>query len=354
MATLEPKYSLHASVEQMLAADTLSELLSKHVTRVTCQPMNGHSGLAGGRLSYVNTNEGRLVLKEMSSNTDWIMYSSNDTRCRAVRLWQYGLLDQMLPHLEHKILACAHDGDGWAILMEDLTGLSGDEAVTPNSVPVFLDALARLHARFWSDTSLEDPRLGLQNSAQMLKSIHLAENYEDLDKGVLPKWIQDGWKSLDTLLEPKVYQLMKDLIENPLPLVEAIQRYPATLLHGDYRGGNLAYNGSPIALDWQGASRSLMSFDLAWFTKWGYVTDTIGEEEAARYYRNRLEGYLNWRFDEPTWQAMIGLGYALDALIMAGFFGFFYLSDPNPENKRFNKQMVQRLGERVQTGIRWI
>ena len=119
MATLEPKYSLHASVEQMLAAGTLSELLSKQVTQVTCQPMNGHSGLAGSRLSYVITNAGRLVLKQMSSNTDWIMFSSNDTECRAVRLWQYGLLDQMLPHLEHKILACAHDGDEWAILMGD-------------------------------------------------------------------------------------------------------------------------------------------------------------------------------------------------------------------------------------------
>ncbi len=356
MTIIEPKYRLFESVEQMLSADTLSELLSKHVTRVNCKPMNGHTGLAGGRLSYVITNAGRLVLKQMSIHTDWLMFSTLDTQCRAVRVWQYGLLDQILPHLKHKILACAHDGDGWAILMEDLSGLvfSWDKAMAPDLVPAFLDALARLHASFWNDARLAEPPLGLMDTAVLPGIVNKAHKYKDGDLGVLPKWIRDGWEMLEMLLDVKVCQLMKDLIENPVPLVKAIQRYPATLLHGDYRAENLAYNDGPIVLDWQNVSRSLMSFDLAWFTKNGYVADTIGQEAAVGYYRRRLEGYLNRHFDEHTWQAMIDLGFALDALCMVCFFGYFYLSDPDPENKRFNKQMVQRLGERVQNGMRWI
>jgi hypothetical protein len=82
--------------------------------------MNGHSGLAGGQLSYVDTDTGRFVLKKMSINSDWIMQTSDDRLCRSVMLWQYGFLDRLRPHLEYKILACAHDGASWTILMEDL------------------------------------------------------------------------------------------------------------------------------------------------------------------------------------------------------------------------------------------
>lgn len=99
--TFKPQYMLFDSVEQMLAPKTLSGLLSRPITRVDCQPMNDHSGLAGGRLEYVDTDNGRFVLKRMSITSDWIMFSSNDQLCRSVTIWQYGLLDQLLPHLEH-------------------------------------------------------------------------------------------------------------------------------------------------------------------------------------------------------------------------------------------------------------
>jgi hypothetical protein len=119
---IEAKHDLFDSVEEMLSPETLSKLLSKPVSRVECQPMNGHSGLAGGQISYVDTNIGRMVLKQMSVRYDWMMFSSEDHQCRSVALWQYGLLDQIHPQVEHEIIGCARDGEGWAILMNDLTG----------------------------------------------------------------------------------------------------------------------------------------------------------------------------------------------------------------------------------------
>ena len=53
MTHLEPKHTLFDSVEQMLVPETLSKLLAEPVIRVKVEPMNGHSGLAGGQLSYV-------------------------------------------------------------------------------------------------------------------------------------------------------------------------------------------------------------------------------------------------------------------------------------------------------------
>jgi hypothetical protein len=68
MAHLEPKYTFFDSVTQILAPQSLSELLLKHITRVSCQPMSGHSGVAGGRLG----------LKQTSLSNDWIMYSTDE------------------------------------------------------------------------------------------------------------------------------------------------------------------------------------------------------------------------------------------------------------------------------------
>ena len=315
MSTLEPTYTLFDSVEQMLAPETLARLLAKPITRVECQPMNGHAGLAGSRLSYVDTDARRFVLKRMSMAIDWIMFVTEDNQGRSVRLWQYGLLDQLLPHVGHNIIASAHDGMGWAILMDDLTGkIHTWEDFPSRLVPVVLDALARIHATFWNDSRLHDARLGLGHSGTFLNHYYKAQNYTGDAMGVIPHWVKDGWEAMADLLDANVFRQMVALHENPEPLLAALNRFPTTLLHGDYRAENLAYTGNTIAIDWQQASCSLMTVDLAWITKHGYVQDVMSREEAIAYYRERLEIHLNQQFDDTDWQAMVDLGYAVDAL----------------------------------------
>ena len=157
MATLEPKYTLFDSLEQMLAPKTLSELLSKPVNRVNIHPME-HRGVAGGQLSRVDTDAGRFVLKKMSMDFDWVMFATNDHQCRAVTLWQYGLLDLLRPHADHKIIACAKRGNTWTIMMDDLT----DNVFNLEKNPIasglarsLLDTLAKLHATFWNQPNLK-------------------------------------------------------------------------------------------------------------------------------------------------------------------------------------------------------
>ncbi|MFN2152044.1 MAG: class I SAM-dependent methyltransferase, partial [Anaerolineales bacterium] len=89
---LELKHSIFDSLEEILAPETLSELLSEPIASVDIQPSEDLGGLAGGQFSYVHTDTGRLILKQMSHASDWLMYASNDLQCRAVTLWQYGLL----------------------------------------------------------------------------------------------------------------------------------------------------------------------------------------------------------------------------------------------------------------------
>jgi hypothetical protein len=356
MSNFEPKYSIFGSVEQMLVPEAFSKLLGKPVTHVIHHPMDGHSGLAGGQLSYVETNAGRCVLKQMSTSTDWLMYSTDDHKCRAVRLWQYGLLDQLCRHFDHKIVAASRDGDGWAMLMEDLTGnvFQWDKPFPPKLLPVFLDALARTHALFWNDPRLKDPRLGLGDATSYLKPVSRAKKNTDTTKGVIPEWLRVGWESLKNLIDATTYSQMLAFLENPQPLLDALSRYPSTLLHGDFRSENLGYSEKPIILDWQWAACSLMTIDLPWLTKHGNVQSVMSEEDALYYYRERLEAHLGQRFDDQYWQAMVALGYAVDALRWTGFAGFFYQEEQDPEGRAWAKNSAEIHGLRVMDALRWL
>lgn len=357
MAKLEPHYDLFDSLDHMLAPETLSKLHSQPVTRVHCRPMNGHAGLAGGQLSHVDTDAGRFILKQMSLESDYIMLSSNDRLCRSVTLWQYGLLDQLRPHLEHKILACSREGDGWAILMDDLTGyfFAWDKPMAPELVPVFLDTMARFHAVFWNDPQLKSPSLGLCSPAQLLDMTTLPMKQKELSMGVIPDWIRGGWEVMEELLDSDVFAQMRDLVENPQPVFDALSKYPYTLLHGDYRAENLAHLHYPIVIDWQEAACSLMTIDLAWFVKHGYVRDGMGQVQAVNYYRQRLEAYLHQRFDDIDWQAMVELGYLVDALRITCVSAYWYKQNvDNPSARDYLRADVKIRNQQVRDAMRWL
>ena len=357
---LEAQYPLFDSVEEMLSPESLGGLLAKPITRIEARPMNGHSGLAGGHLSYVDTNDGRLVLKRMSIEDDWIIFASDDHQCRSVTLWQYGLLDQLRPHLEHKIVSCSRDGAGWAILMHDLTGstFTWDEPMAPELVPTFLDTMARIHATFWNDSRLKSSELGLCSPASLLdqSALPMARQHPGSRLSPIPEWVRRGWDVMAELLEPEAFASMYSLIENPQPLFDVLERYSFTLLHGDYRAENLAHlkSGEVVALDWQEAACSLMTIDLAWFVKNGYVQEAMPREQAISFYRSCLEGYLNTAFDDLDWRAMLDLGQCLDALRSACFHAFFYKHDTNPASQLFNESLVRRQGQHVADAMRWL
>lgn len=353
MSNLEPKHAIFDTSEEMLSPQTLSKLCRVPVTRVEIQPMHGHSGLAGGQLSYVDTDAGRFVLKRMSITSDWIMRVTEDHQGRSVRLWQYGLLDQLSPNVEHTIIAAARDGEGWAILMEDLSGkFFTRETFAPEFVPVVLDGLAKIHATFWNDPRLQAPRLGLGNAATYLNFYFRSQNHTGDTWGLIPLWCRDGWKSLPELLDAETFQQMIDLHQHPAPLLNAIKRYPFTLLHGDYRAENLAHNGCLAAIDWQQAKCSLMTIDLAWITKHGYIQDVMSEEKAIAYYRSRLESHLGQSFDDTDWQAMVALGYAMDALSSACLFANFYTINGGADE--FSRKLVLHLGQKVMALRHWL
>lgn len=355
---LKPKYPVFANVEEMLAPATLSDLVAKKISRVEIQPMNGHGGLAGGRLSYVTTDGGRFVLKQFSIESDWIMFASDDHQCRSVTLWQYGLLDQLQPHAAHKIITCAQDGKGWAILMTDLTGstLSWATPLTTSMIFAFLDTLARLHATFWNNSDITNPLLGICTPRQLLDqtALPVARKFPNYATSPIPGWVCGGWDVLPELLAPEVLEKLQRLIEDPQPLYNALQRYPSTLLHGDYRIENFAYcDNRPVLLDWQESAFTVMTTDLAWLVKQGYIQNLVSRQQATAYYRSRLETYLGKPFAEREWQPLLDLGCCLDALRSIGFSAYFYKATDDPQRKRSDAQLVQQQSQFVLDAMNW-
>src|SRR5262245_6544196 len=117
----EAKYTLFNGVEEMLSLETLSSLLRTSVGEVRRTPFVEHGGSSNNVFEWVTTRSGsreqRFLLKRIQFENDWLMMVSNDVLCRSVTLWQYGVLDKLSSHLDHTIIACSRDNDGWAILM---------------------------------------------------------------------------------------------------------------------------------------------------------------------------------------------------------------------------------------------
>ena len=138
---------------------------------------------------------------------------------------------------------------------------------------------------------------------------------------------------------------MLALIENSQPLLGALNRYPSTLLHGDFRSENLAYAEKPVVLDWQWSACSWMTIDLPWLTKHGHIQDVMSDEDALCYYRERLESHLGQRLDAQDGQAMVALGYAVDALRWTSFAAFFYQGEQHPESRAWAKNSAEVHGQ---------
>ena len=164
MTNLKPRYDLYSSVQEMLSPGTLSSLLDQPIGQVVCQPFETTNGFSGNQLYHVRAGRENLVMKRFRPAVDWLALSNKDLRCRSIRLWQYGLLDTLLPNMQHGILAACQDGDEYSILMRDVSaGLLNWKKLDRATVERMLDSLARMHASFWENHSLQDEALGLSN-----------------------------------------------------------------------------------------------------------------------------------------------------------------------------------------------
>lgn len=324
---------MYSSVDAMLEPRCLARMTGESVASVRETPLDERasawsgSGVTAVVAALSGGETRRYVLKRVSAEWDYFMRATDDQLGREAGVWRAGLLDRLPEELGHCYLACARDGDGWAILMRDIGPalILNRGRISPDEHMAILDGLAAMHAAFWDAPELADPTIGLcpPDIHYSIISPATAERNADAP-GVMPLAARQGWENLSTVLPPKLFDICLSLSNEPAPLVAALSRYPMTLVHGDARIANIAVEraGDSIRstlIDWAIAGVNAAPLDLIWYLSARTPWLSDDREAATEIYRAALQRRLGNRFDLAIWQPMLDLSI-LGGLIRFGWF----------------------------------
>lgn len=261
------------------------------------EPVAAEDGKTGARVERVVVDGQRYVLKYLHPDDDWIMRATGDLYGRPVTLLSHGWLDALPACLDHAVVAAAWqdwpDGRGAVLVMRDVGAWlvpEGDDALPLDQHLGFLDHMAQLHACFWGwrDTiGLLPLSTRLVWFGPRLGETEQACGGTDL---VPTKLVPEGWARFAERA-PRLAEVVFALHDDPTPLVDALTATPQTLVHGDWKAGNLGRHpdGRTVLLDWALPGVAPPCLDIAWYVCLNRSRLPHAKEEALEAYRDALE-----------------------------------------------------------------
>ena len=279
-------------VERPVAA-SIDELLGGACER---RPLSTADSKSGARFERLWIDGEPHVIKNLHVDDDWIMRSTGDLRCRPVQVWQSGILDQLPACIDHAVVGAAtglgRNGWGAALLMRDVSASlvpEGDDPVPLDQHLTFLDHMADLHATFWGWTDtvgLAPPHHRYLEFSPDGVSLEARRGWPD----PVPRLIIDGWKRLAAIGGPVAGPVI-ELACDPSPLVDALATAPQTLLHGDWKLGNVGSlpSGRTVLLDWAVPGQGPPTAELAWYLAINAARLPHAKEATIAAYRASLE-----------------------------------------------------------------
>jgi len=282
--------------------------------------------LSGSAFEYAVIGGVRHVVKYVGVELDWLMRALGDGTGGAppwaLVMWQSGLFDTLPPEIDHTIVGMAWEPDArrLAILMRDESAAflpSGSGEIPLDTQRRLLDHMARMHARFWDF----DDRHGLMPLANRYTGLTPAMAVREAMAGhtdPVPRAVPGGWDALRRAA-PAAYELALGLATDPTPLVEALDQTPATLIHGDWKAGNLGSrpDGRTVLVDWGWPGRAGPCVDLGWYLAVNCDRLPCTKEDTANQLREGLErqditidGWWQRQLDLALVGAFVQLGWS--------------------------------------------
>ena len=268
-----------------------AELLAGVTARTPMTPLDGLSNVP---MERVTRGGERYVVKWLSPEIDWVMRITDDERNRPVLLWETGLYDEIGAHVEHGVVdACRDEETGRAgLLMRDLGDHFVSEGATSFTVAQhegFLGAMAGMHAGFWG----WQDEIGLCTDRTRISLFADHRIEREAARGPLtgvPAVVQGCWNELSGLV-PRTAEPIRTLVQDPTRLVDALGETPHTLIHGDWKGGNLGVlpDGRVLLVDWAFPGQGTGCGDLAWYLAVNCDRLPTSKEESIAFYRGALE-----------------------------------------------------------------
>lgn len=356
-----------ACLEEMLAAETLTRLCGEPIHTVLRGPFSGGHSASGSTFLGVTTNDGqgpRFVVKLSSPECDWIVRATGDERGREALVWTNGLLDLLPLEITHPVIACARDGNGWAILMRDVSAdlLHDSEGTTPISRADhrrYLDALAAMHVAFWESPWASEPDRGLTTPWRLYTT--LSEETSRREAGhpnEVVGMIRLGWERFWELAKPDVADLVHRLLEDPTPLCVALAWYPQTVVHGDPRGANIGIMRNPtprvILLDWHLVTPAPPGVDIAWYLWALGIQLPVASETTIAWYRDRLAHRLGDRFADAWWQPQMALSLLGQVLRGIWWHAWAAIEEPDPDYREWIRHDFDWWCDRAREGAHWL
>jgi aminoglycoside phosphotransferase (APT) family kinase protein len=275
---------IEASVERLLHGAT-----SREDWKTT-------DSLSGSRLERVAMGRAAHVVKYVSVDDDWIMRATGDLHCRLLTLLASGVLETLPDAIDHTMVACApyvspRGHRSAALLMRDVSGdlvPAGSEAVDLELHRAFLAHMAQMHAAylgFEEGGTLFPPAHHYVFLTPLMAQLETASGRSD----PVPPAVRDGWARMDEH-HPRQARLLRELASDPSPLLRAMRVGPVTLVHGDWKLGNLGARGPrTILLDWDRCGEGPPLIDLAWYLAVNCDRLPEAKEDAIAAYRGSLE-----------------------------------------------------------------
>ena len=279
-----PSVRIEASVESLLLGATAPEAWSTSDSK------------SGSHFERVTIDGERHIVKYICVDDDWIMRATGDLHCRQLTLFSSSVLAALPEVIDHAMVACAPymsrlGHRSAALLMRDVS----EEMVPPGSEPIetalhrrFLAQMAQMHAAY----------LGFEDRAGLFPFAHhyvfLTPAMAELETASgrddpVPPAVLEGWRSMDEH-HPRQAKVLRELARDPAPLLAALGAGPRTLLHGDWKFGNLGGSATRTILhDWDRCGEGPPLVDLAWYLAVNCDRLPESKEEAIAAYRRSLE-----------------------------------------------------------------
>lgn len=305
------------------------------------QPMQ-QGGLSGAWLTRLTlrhetpagaTHYSSRVIKVLPPRSGWLGAAARDPRVREAQLWLHGLPQTLPQQVETAIHAATVQGRAdapeiGALLLRDVRGRLLSHPVRtppghqPEIVATLLDGMAHLHARYWQDTRLDDPALGLMplDAALLLLAPHTIDAARASgDTNFYLPLAQAGWDAFFRLAHPADAETLRGVLREPGRWLASIAALPKTLVHGDLWGPNIGSlpptQTAPrkgtrlLLLDWALALAGPATFDPLWLCGTWHALDPV---RILAAYRARLQRHLAARgisLSAHIWQALADAGY---------------------------------------------
>ncbi|MGK0467910.1 phosphotransferase [Clostridium sp.] len=263
-------------------------------------------------ISQINTNglsaanfykfSDKYFLKEVDLSEDWLSLRSADTG-REFYILRDIINSPLWDIVDNPYIAIAKEHNKYALLMNDLSKQFNQIQKTNIPNELNIKTLAKIHASFWSDTTLTDKPylLNLQGYFEMLGA---NDKYQHTQQKI-GLMVLNGWKKVEDLI-PKETMLF---LHNYKVNAKRFSHLPCTFIHGDFRPTNFAYDskGDKLTLiDFAFSGFAPCTVDLFW-----YIATTtwlgVDYDETINLYKYHLENEIG-KLPESVWNELLSVG----------------------------------------------